>query len=83
MVSEEKIFPGIIMAGTTPIFYKIHITQSLLDHIARGQRPAVSTVIERCFPPVESIAAYIDYGMCELEYRGVALQCFEAFKTLL
>lgn len=35
----SKVFTGIVMSGTAPRFYKIPVTQALVDAISRAERP--------------------------------------------
>jgi hypothetical protein len=74
----SKRYIGIVMNRSTPHFYKITITQALVDAVMHGLFPAEETVIERFIPPVPDVR-----GMLSLEDRRVCFQCFEALKTLL
>jgi hypothetical protein len=67
------------MVATDPIFYRIPITQELLESIVTAQYPAQATVIQIFVPPI----ANPQEGMVPLDNRRVILQCFEAFKQLL
>ncbi|KAH9987055.1 hypothetical protein BJV77DRAFT_805862 [Russula vinacea] len=49
---QSKTFPGIIMFGTTPIFYKIPVRNETLTSIATSQYPPQATTVERLIPPI-------------------------------
>ncbi|KAK7462405.1 hypothetical protein VKT23_008004 [Stygiomarasmius scandens] len=76
----ETVMPGIVMQGTTPIFYKIPVTQQLLCHVRHGTYPSESTSADYCYPPLSG-----DYreGMKSLDNRKQILSCFEAFKPIV
>ena len=48
-----KIMPGIIMIGTSPMFFKIPATRDLLQAVQRGHFPATPTIVamhQPCLP---------------------------------
>ncbi|KAH9172547.1 hypothetical protein EDB89DRAFT_2166483, partial [Lactarius sanguifluus] len=78
---RAKAIPGIVMLGTTPTFYKITVTQDLVDAVEASQYPQNTTTVHRLELP-------IDYpngldGMKDLDDRAVLLGCFEAFKQFV
>jgi hypothetical protein len=79
----SKRYIGIVMIGLAPLFYKITITQALLDAVMAGQFPAEETIIQRFIPPVQSISSFLHAGMLTLEDRHICFQCFEALRPLL
>ncbi|KAF8965959.1 hypothetical protein BDZ97DRAFT_1729627 [Flammula alnicola] len=82
-VMQAKVFAGITLMGTAPTFYKIRITDDLLESIMTAQFPLQQTVVHRLLPPVPDIAQYLTNGMRPLGNRRIILQCFEAFKQFL
>jgi hypothetical protein len=79
----SKRYIGIVMIGLAPLFYKITITQALVDAVMADQSPAEETIIQCFIPPVPSISSFLHQGMLPLEDRHICLQCFEALRTLL
>ena len=47
-----KVFAGIVMSGTAPTFYKIPVTQELVDAISCAQHPPTQIVVDKLVPPV-------------------------------
>ena len=76
----NKLIPGITMVGTAPIFYRIPVTEALVDSLITASFPA-ETVVLKFVPPVLDVQRYVSDGMRPLENRRVILQCFEAFKA--
>lgn len=74
------LIPGITMAGTSPIFYCIPVSNKLLDALVTASFPASETVVLRFIPPVPDLERYFFDGMRPLQNRHIVLQCFEAFK---
>jgi hypothetical protein len=77
---NTKVLPGIIMGGSTPIFYKIDITAALVEAVETGQYPTQVTITHKLDPPVAGLRAE---GMRSLDNRAVLLSCFEAFKQFM
>jgi hypothetical protein len=69
--------PGIIMQGTCPTFYRINITQDLMNSVRMGQRPNVVTNLFRHMPMLPDLP---ELGMIAPLNRRVILQCYEAFR---
>ncbi|KAH8993687.1 hypothetical protein EDB92DRAFT_1852753 [Lactarius akahatsu] len=82
---EKKTVPGITMIGTTPTFYKIEVTQDLVDAIETAQYPESPTIVHKLVPPVEDFdgSHLRKDGMKTLSNRAVILRCFEAFKQFV
>ncbi|OJA10227.1 hypothetical protein AZE42_11608 [Rhizopogon vesiculosus] len=78
----SKVFAGIIMCGTAPIFYKIPIIQKLVDAISYAQHPPNQIVVDRLIPPVPCQLQYTSEGMAPLENRRIVIQYLEAFKQV-
>ena len=79
----QKTIPGITMVGSTPTFYKVTVTQDLIDAIQVGEYPGTPTTVHKLLPPVADIAELSQFGMRPLDNRAVILSCFEAFKQFL
>ena len=75
--------PGIVMAGTSPTFFKIPVTQTLATHIRHGTYPPEETRVTYCYPPVPRPASRRGEGMKPLDNRHEILKCYEAFKTIV
>jgi hypothetical protein len=78
----SKVFAGIVMSGTAPTFYKIPVTEELVDAITCAQHPPNQTVIDKLVPPVPRLHSYMSDGMIPLENRRIVIQCLEAFKQV-
>ncbi|KAF9446364.1 hypothetical protein P691DRAFT_733405 [Macrolepiota fuliginosa MF-IS2] len=79
----QKTFPAITMVGPCPFFYKIPVTEALVNALVTAQYPTQPTIVQRLVPPVPDISSYRRHGMNLLENRGIAFQCFEAMRGLL
>ena len=80
---QMKTFPGITMIGSTPTFYKINVTQDLVDAVETAQYPANPTTVYKLVPPVDDLVRLDQNGMKPLNNRAVILSCFEAFKQFV
>ncbi|KAF8871639.1 hypothetical protein CPB85DRAFT_1351758 [Mucidula mucida] len=78
-----KVMPGIVMVGSTPIFFKIPITESLSSHILHGTYPPDVTSVTFCKPPVPRPDRWKSEGMKPLDSRRQILSCYEAFKKVV
>lgn len=81
-VLKKKMIPGITMIGTAPTFFKIHVTQDLVNAVAQARYPVKPTTVERLILPLsaESLGLIQQNGMRPLTNRLAILRCFEAFK---
>ncbi|KAK0468586.1 hypothetical protein IW261DRAFT_1372952 [Armillaria novae-zelandiae] len=79
----HKILPGIIMTGTSPVFYKIPVTTELADSVSMGQYSPTRTVVHAHLPPVPRPARRLSEGMRPLDNRVTILACYEAFKQFV
>ena len=79
----QQTFPAITMVGPCPIFYKIPVTQALVDALITAQYPTQPTIVQRLVPPVPDPISYGRRGMNPLENRGIVFQCLEAMRGLL
>lgn len=61
----QKTIPGIIMVGSMPTFYKITITQDLIDAIQVGKYPGTLTTVHKLLPPVADVTELAQLGMYE------------------
>jgi hypothetical protein len=80
---QAKTIPGITMVGSAPTFYKITVTQDLVDAVETAQYPANQTTVYKLVPPVEDLARLRQNGMKPLSNRVIILRCFEAFKQFM
>ena len=77
------MYIGIVTIGSAPFFYKIAITQALVDMVMKSQCPAQETIFERFIPPVKDVDDFVRDGMLTLDNRRVCFQCYEALRGLL
>lgn len=75
--------PAMTMVGPCPVFYKVPVTQDLVDALVTGQYPAQPTIVQRLVPPVPDPNSYRRRGMTPLENRRIVFQCLEAMRGLL
>jgi hypothetical protein len=75
--------PGIIMVGTSPVFFKIPVTQTLSTHIHYGTYPPEETRVTYCYPPVPRPDRLSSEAMKPLDNRRDSLKCYEAFKGIV
>jgi hypothetical protein len=71
--------PGIVMAGTSPSFFKIPVSQTLSTHIASGTYPLEETPVTFCCPPLPDPSN----GMKPLGNRHEIFRYYEAFKAIV
>lgn len=74
------IMPGIMMVGTTPIFFKIHITSELVQCIQREEYPAASMTVSAYVPALPRPSRCWSEGMRSLDNRRILVECYKAFK---
>ena len=77
---QSGYIPAIIMIGTAPIFYRIHVTMALLQALATSSYPQEETTVLKFIPPVPNLHTN---GMRPLDNRHITLQCFRAFKAVI
>lgn len=80
---SPKVIPGIVMAGTSPAFFKIPVTQTLSTHIRHGTYPSEETRVTYCYPSLPHPGHRRYEGMKPLDNRREILKCFEAFKVIV
>ena len=79
----SKRYIGIVTIGLAHFFYKITITQALVDAVMNSQCPTQETIVERFIPPVPNLDDFLRDGMMSLDNRRICFQCYEALKNLL
>ncbi|KAI5992036.1 hypothetical protein F5J12DRAFT_727114 [Pisolithus orientalis] len=79
---EETVIPGIVMVGTSPVFFKISVTRTLSAHICHGTYPPEETRVTYGYPPVPRPARRRSEGMKPLDNRREILKCYEAFRVI-
>jgi hypothetical protein len=70
------------MSGTAPTFYRIPVTEELVDAISCAQHPPNQIVVDKLVPPVPHLHSYMLDGIIPLENRRIVIQCLEAFKQV-
>jgi hypothetical protein len=78
-----QTYIGIVTIGSAPYFYKITITQALVDAVVDSHFPSQETIIERFIPPVLDEDDFLRDGMLTIDNRHICFQCYEAVKSLL
>jgi hypothetical protein len=68
------------MCGTSPIFYKIPVTQDLIDYVKMGIEPITETKVLKHVPLFPD---GFEKGMVPLGNRLLALKCYHAFKAFV
>ncbi|TEB23377.1 hypothetical protein FA13DRAFT_1420359 [Coprinellus micaceus] len=80
----SKLFAGISLTGTAPVFYKINVTAELVTAISGGGYPETLTVVYAHLPVVPRRPhRRWGEGMKPLDNRRVILSCYEAFKRFV
>lgn len=79
----QEVIPGITMVGSTTIFYRTIVTQSLLDSLVTLTYPTEDTIVLKYIPPVPQPHLYPTLGMVPSENRNIVFKCFEAFKGII
>ena len=80
---DSKVMLGITMIGTSPTFFKVHVSTQLVLAIELGQWSATPTIVEMHVPVIPGPPRRLSEGMRPLDNRSVILACFEAFKQFL
>ncbi|KZV66568.1 hypothetical protein PENSPDRAFT_755597 [Peniophora sp. CONT] len=80
--ATSHTFPGIVMVGTTPVFFKIPVTEELRAAVSEGVYPNTPTIVERLVAPLPD-PSQSDRGLQAVANRQLLLQCFEALKAYL
>jgi hypothetical protein len=78
-----QVIPGIVMTGTTPIFYTIPVTDQLVTAIRQGTYPPTVTEVSVHIPDIPSPERRWSEGMKPLDNRQHILKCYEAFKKVI
>ncbi|KAF5390331.1 hypothetical protein D9757_002940 [Collybiopsis confluens] len=80
---KHAVFPGIVMIGTAPRFFKIPVTTELNHAVRSGAFPEDPTVVSGYIPPVVADGAGFAVGMLSRNNRRAIFQCYEAFKKFV
>ncbi|PPQ83398.1 hypothetical protein CVT25_003845 [Psilocybe cyanescens] len=76
-------FYGIALTGSAPFFYKIPVTEDLVNDVVSGKYPAEPVIVQRLVPPVQDQRHYHQQGMMPVENRRIVFQCLEALRGVL
>lgn len=68
------------MNGTSPVFFKIPVTEELSTHVRHGTYPPNPTTVTFCAPRLPSQRSD---AMKPLDNRREILRCCEAFKAVV
>lgn len=77
---DSKVIPGLTMAGTLPVFYKVPVTMELAQAVQSGTRPNTPTHVLAHIPSIPRAVSRFSEAMIPLDNRRVLMECFEAFK---
>lgn len=77
---EAMTIPCITMVGTRPIFYKVPVTSALTNAVISAHYPIETTHVYKYV--VAPTSRRLSEGMEVPEFRRVALQHYDAFKTV-
>ncbi|CAA7260750.1 unnamed protein product [Cyclocybe aegerita] len=80
---SKHFIPGIVVAGTTPTFYKIYVNSELEHSIRHGLYPCMRARVSRHRPAVSRPGHRWSEGMEPLDARKEILRCYEAFKAIV
>jgi hypothetical protein len=73
---DSHLFPGIMMVGAMPTFFKICVTQALVDAVTLGEHLAEETIIEHLQAPLDEDGVKVTNKLYNIEY------CFWYFLLL-
>ncbi|KAJ6576507.1 hypothetical protein DFH09DRAFT_362087 [Mycena vulgaris] len=79
----SKVVPGITMKGTSPIFFKVLVSQELAMAVMGGVYPATETIVLAHLPSIPRPADRWNEGMKPRDNRLIIMSCFEAFKQFV
>jgi hypothetical protein len=79
-ILKSRIITGITMYETSPIFFRMPITQELVECVQMGIEPMTDTIVLRLVPLFPD---GFREGMLPLGNRLLALKCYDAFKTFV
>jgi hypothetical protein len=71
------------MKGTSPIFFKIPVTQELVTAVIGGVYPTTETIVQAHLPAIARPVYRLNEGMKPLDNRLIILSCYEAFKQFV
>jgi hypothetical protein len=74
------IIPAIMLINTGPYFYKINVSEDLVNCVRNGIRPEFVTEVLHFVP---DLPCGNTLGMYHLPNRLLSLQCYEAFKAIV
>lgn len=80
---DNFLFPGIVMMGTAPVFYKICVTKNLADAVMYGVYPTDATVVHFHIPAIPRPYRRQHEGMKPLDNRLFTLRCFKALNKFI
>jgi hypothetical protein len=80
---KHQVIPAFTMIGTAPTFYRIVVTEKLLECVREGTYPSEETIVLKHIPRTPDPFEYLPFGIRPLINRRVAFQCFEAFKSFI
>ncbi|KAJ7701428.1 hypothetical protein B0H17DRAFT_859632, partial [Mycena rosella] len=76
----SKVIPGITIKDTSPIFFKIPVTQELVTAVIGGVYPTTETIVHAHLPAIPRPVYRLNEGMKPPDNRCIILFCYEVFK---
>ncbi|KAJ7759988.1 hypothetical protein B0H16DRAFT_1415663 [Mycena metata] len=80
---QSLVVPGILLVGTSPIFYNVPLTEELVRCVERGEYPTTPTIVAVHLPDLPRPHRRWVEGMEPLDNRRIILECYEAFKAFI
>jgi hypothetical protein len=78
---NKAVIPGIVMLGTCPTFYKIHVSDSLAECVRQGDEPNADTLVERYVIP--NLPVNMSDALLSREHARHIVMCYEAFRKFV
>ncbi|KAJ7731820.1 hypothetical protein DFH07DRAFT_847003 [Mycena maculata] len=76
----SKVVPGITMQGSAPTFFKVPVSQELVEAVMGGVYPATETIVYAHLPTIPRPAERWNEGMTPVDNRLIIMSCYEVFK---
>ncbi|KAJ6582040.1 hypothetical protein B0H19DRAFT_903728, partial [Mycena capillaripes] len=71
----EKVFACKIMTGSALTFYKIPVSDTLLESVEIAQYPTQAIIASKFVPPVRDPSTHLARGMVPLDNRRIFFRC--------
>ncbi|KAJ7759361.1 hypothetical protein DFH07DRAFT_1023649 [Mycena maculata] len=78
----SKVVPGITMQGSAPTFFKVPVSQELVEAVMEGVDPATETIVYAHLLSIPRPLERLNEGMKPVDNRLI-MSCYEAFRQFL